>query len=504
MAIINFKPKVPAAAPSPIPPGGGLQKLGIGNPFAGNTGALGSVPRAFGAAAGAAGRVPHPAETPTTSTNASDLINSQYENDYNSQLQALLKARDTQLQGLAGQETQANQGAYDNRNSNDLMAAMSMKALKEQMASQGINGGDSITAQIGNDTARQNGANAINRDLANTLQSIAGQRALINNNAAADELALKQQLQAQRDGRLIDQGNTDKNLALQESQVTGYYQSPEMAKQYAIVNQAKQDFANAKTPEERIAAHKRADDARAEITRLGGNAGLVGADVTADQASGNKGKYGIETMAHQQQIWDQNHTTDREKVADDQWEKTFDFNNKVTMANLTGMIDGKPTDAKQQQELQNLWTVAGQTGVIPDKLADMYGLKHGMKTQAAYQFAKGLAIDWYNSQTSRMNANTNQDSNDLAWIEAANKQDGSGNPAKYDGFTPNQVLEAVKGQLFDQWGEPKTGKLDKKAVYDTVMSYGLPIGQDDQVLLSLGLSKADIAALDKDAFGAGK
>jgi hypothetical protein len=127
-----------------------------------------------------------------------------------------------------------------------------------------------------------------------------------------------------------------------------------------------------------------------------------------------------------------------------------------------------------------------------------------MKTQAAYQFAKGLAIDWYNSQTSRMNAVTNQDQADLSWIEAANKQDGSGNPAKYDGFTPNQVLEAVKGQLFDQWGEPKTGKLDKKAVYDTVMSYGLPIGQDDQVLLSLGLSKADIAALDKDAFGAGK
>jgi hypothetical protein len=301
----------------------------------------------------------------------------------------------------------------------------------------------------------------------------------------------------------------DDQLDIQKGLLNGYYLPSEMQKQYEIVNQAKQDWANAKTPEERIAAHKRADAARAVITQLGGNAGLVGADVTGEQAGANQGKYGIETMAHQQQTWDQTHTENRDKVADKQWKDTFDYNDKVTMANLTGYLpDGTPTNAKQQQDLADLWTVADKTGVIPDKLADMYGIKHGTKTQAAYQFAKELSIDWYNSQTSRINANTNADQGDLAWIKADNEMSQPTDTKTVSPTAAGQILSQSLSKVVGT--DPLTGK----PVYGTITKWdtrkeafrnawntsGVAPGPDTVEMLSKAGYTADEIAKLKEAY----
>lgn len=104
-----------------------------------------------------------------------------------------------------------------------------------------------------------------------------------------------------------------------------------------------------------------------------------------------------------------------------------DLNKTQIYAQLTGyMPDGKRTTAQQQQELQNLWTVADRTGTIPDKLADLYGLEHGTQTQDAYQFAQNLQLnrDQMAQGNSQFWANYNQnDSQFKQTLEDKNKTD---------------------------------------------------------------------------------
>ncbi len=168
---------------------------------------------------------PSPAATsagtqPMNNGNAS-LINQQYDANYASQLQKLQKTRDIQQQGLNQQETGVNQNALQNLNNNDATSAMQLKKLQEVQANNGVNGGDSITATIGNQTAQQQGANSINQDRANQLNNIQQQRSLINNNASADDLALMQQLQGTKSGQLIDDNNTQQQRSLQLAMLMG-------------------------------------------------------------------------------------------------------------------------------------------------------------------------------------------------------------------------------------------------------------------------------------------
>jgi hypothetical protein len=162
--------------------------------------------------------------TETGTTNNNDgLINQQYDNNYKSQLQKLQEARQIQQQGLNQQETGVNQNALQNLNNNDAMAAQQLKQLQEVMANNGVRGGDSITATIGNQTAQQNGANSINQDRANQLRDISEKRSLIDNNASANDLAMMQQLQAVRSGQLIDNNNTQDQRSMQLAQLMGSY-----------------------------------------------------------------------------------------------------------------------------------------------------------------------------------------------------------------------------------------------------------------------------------------
>lgn len=299
------------------------------------------------------------------------------------------------------------------------------------------------------------------------------------------------------------QKNQKDQLAIQQGQLTGYYQSPEMQKQYDAVTQAKQDYANAKTPEERIAAHQRAETARGVLSQMNANAGLVGSNVTLDQAKANQGKYGVQTQDAIQNEWNRTHTENRDKVGDTQWQKTFDLNDKQTIAALTGhMPDGTLTTQEQQRQLDNLWTAAGQTGTIPDKLADMYGIPRGTKTQSAYQFAKGLSVDWYNSQTSRMNANNAQDQTLIDWTKLDASQTGGG-ANQYAGMSPNQLYTAISSNYTVQDPTTKKNRITSDPAQREQMfldavdaSQGMSDAQVNQLLSTLGLSKDEISRFE--------
>lgn len=175
------------------------------------------------------------------------LIDSIYNNNYNSQLQKLREARDTQLQGLNGQETQAHQSAYDQRNAADTTNLQNAQRLREMMAQNGLlSSGDNIQANVDLGTARQAALGGINRDEGNAVQNIAQQRALIMNNAANNDLALMQQLQAARAGQLLSANDTDAARQLQIAQLMGSLNgAPTLAAQQFGEQQQQDNIGNA-------------------------------------------------------------------------------------------------------------------------------------------------------------------------------------------------------------------------------------------------------------------
>lgn len=151
--------------------------------------------------------------TGTGQQTAADLIKSMYDSNYASQSQAIKSSRDLMLAGLAGKEGQINQSTTANLNSNDVMANQRMQQLREAMANAGLSAsGDNVSAQVGLGNSQQQGATDINNNKTNQLSDLLAQRNAINNNASADDLALLQQLQAQRDGLLLNQSNADRTF----------------------------------------------------------------------------------------------------------------------------------------------------------------------------------------------------------------------------------------------------------------------------------------------------
>jgi hypothetical protein len=135
------------------------------------------------------------------------LINQMQEQQQAAQMQALLKERDTRLQGLTGQETQARQGAYDARNQADAANIQAANRLRDAMGEQGLLASGENLSNLGALNAqRQSALGGITRDEANVMQGIAGQRALIGDQAAGDEAALIAALQGQRAQSMIDLG----------------------------------------------------------------------------------------------------------------------------------------------------------------------------------------------------------------------------------------------------------------------------------------------------------
>ncbi len=129
-----------------------------------------------------------------------------------------------------------------------------------------------------------------------------------------------------------------------------------------------------------------------------------------------------------------------------------------------------------------------------DEDVRQYGLSYGLQqlnssNDEAYRQAQ-LALS--------------QDDNSRAWLDYENSLNAPAEAAKYSGMSANQVYDILKTEFTktDSLGKPValTGE-DKDAIYQRVLSVGLPDGQDTQVMSLLGLTSAEISALDKKYLG---
>jgi hypothetical protein len=148
-------------------------------------------------------------------------LKSIYDNMYSSQAQKLKDARDQALSGLAGQEDVIGQNRILALNNNDVTASQQLKALREQNADMGVNGGDAISAQLANQTAQGQNASGIETNSGNQLKQLFAQRDQIKNSANADDLALLQGIQSQQGLAQQSQYNTDRGYGLDLAQLSG-------------------------------------------------------------------------------------------------------------------------------------------------------------------------------------------------------------------------------------------------------------------------------------------
>ncbi|MGF6352492.1 hypothetical protein ABIE27_000388 [Paenibacillus sp. 4624] len=89
----------------------------------------------------------------------------------------------------------------------------------------------------------------------------------------------------------------------------------------------------------------------------------------------------------------------------------------------------------------------------------------------------------------------NQDENSRAWLGLQNAPS-----AEYNGMNANQVLSALQSQYIDPTTEKYAAPKDaatREQIYQQVAGFGLPPGQDDQVMLSMGLTTKEIQEFDK-------
>ncbi|MGN7457897.1 hypothetical protein ACTHPH_24060 [Paenibacillus pasadenensis] len=128
-----------------------------------------------------------------------------------------------------------------------------------------------------------------------------------------------------------------------------------------------------------------------------------------------------------------------------------------------------------------------------DENVRQYGLGYAMQR---------LQMDDDNSYRSAQLA-LSQDDNARQWAALdADLASQQNKQPEYSGMSAGQVLEQVRRQFSDEDGA-MLPNISKKDLYRTIVNYGLPDGQDEQVMLSMGLTKAEIAGFDKE-IGLGK
>lgn len=392
-------------------------------------------------------------------------IKDTYANRLAAELQKIREARDTALQGYNLQEKTAQQGAYDARNQSDVVNMQGQQRMDETMANAGLTtDGQNLTLQAGQNAARLGDLGQINRQETNALTNIAEQRAGLQNNAAGNELALQQQIDSDQAAALLD------------------------LQKYGDTRNFDVDNAN---------YGRYRDDVSQQFAQDQFNYGQYQDDVQNQAQYGGVYK-GQQTMQQQQQniqneaqyngTYGGKQTVDQ---AQQQWQNNF---------NQTGQ-----NQQQAQQQYQNSYQKARDS--IADKRyqaefdedVKRYGQDYAMK-QLQYKDDKAYKDFQMTLQ---------QDQNDLAWYsEDYNQSNPTGGaaykPPGYEGMTASQVTANLSKQLFDSEGDPIAGAPNTPdAIWQMVVGYGLPDGQDDQVMLSLGMKPDQIAAMDKK-YGGGK
>lgn len=389
-----------------------------------------------------------------------DQLNSIYSNMSASQLQQLKNALAVQQQGYNAQETTANQNAYDGRNSNDVMSMQQMQGLREQMAAQGVNGGDSITAQVANDASRQSGANAINRDQANALQDLAQKRALANSQEASSELSLQQQIDSDKAGAMLNLLQYGDSRAFDVDQAKYGRFSDDLARQF---QQSQFEYGKGQD------------------------------QIQNDAQYGGTYKGGQTFAAQQQQI--QNDAQYAGTYGGQQTRAAMESDRAYTADNNQRYTDNQYRDKTYNRGVLESDRNYGR-GVFESDRNYGRGVLESDRNygRGVYESDRNYT---YGAGQDAFHNGISQSGDDLQWLRYEQDQANAGGAPKYDGMPVNQVIDALQKRFTDPNTMKQVAGLTPQKIWETVSAYGLPDGQDDQAMISLGMSKEDIAAQDK-------
>ncbi|WP_433748203.1 hypothetical protein [Paenibacillus amylolyticus] len=302
-----------------------------------------------------------------------------------------------------------------------------------------------------------------------------------------------------------------------EGELTGNYM-PEGAQNAinSILQLKQQAEAKGITAQERAKLSAQADGYRAQLLSMGIDPSQYASGVNYNTARTNNA--GIRTLGGQ----------------------TMDLNNKqanlgaaATYMDATGRVVTPQSDwsgfARQAANPNAALTMAGQNQAYnqgmqnrqQDFVEGQQGIDNAFRAeQFAYAKARDAVADSQWSQQFNQNATQfglnyalsqlqqqddsayrnamlgiSQDENSRAWLGL-----GSTQPAEYSGMNANQVLSALQSQYIDPTTEkyaPPKDAATREQIYQQVAGYGLPQGQDDQVMLSMGLTTKEIQEFDK-------
>lgn len=319
-----------------------------------------------------------------------------------------------------------------------------------------------------------------------------------------------------------DYNQQDFQNPITEAQVTGNY-LPAEAKQAIqnLIGLKSQAETKGITKDARTQLSTEADAIRAQLKALGIDPSFYGADKTAAQASANNP--GIRTLQGQQlDLQGKQANLDAATAVSNMTGKVITpqtdwqglvrqaanpntplsldgqnqaYNQGITTAQLTGYLNGKQTTAEQQRQLTNLWTVAEQTGTIPNELADLYGISRGTQTQAAKQFAAQMANESRGLDISQQNANTSQDSQAFNQAQAiADAQAAAAQtmtPQDYAKTYVNPIAQYKKGVV-----------TNKNDVISSIVASGYDDDKVDSLFRQYGITESDIKSY-RSTYGLG-
>lgn len=168
------------------------------------------------------------------------------------------------------------------------------------------------------------------------------------------------------------------------------------------------------------------------------------------------------------------------------------FNQGVTMAELTGYLpNGQQTSREQQTQLENLWNVAKQTGRIPDTLADIYGLQRGSSTLDAQEFALSQARE------SRIASGGSGGG-------GGSRSSGSGSGSSQEGPSPVKATASEMNSMYDnllsQYGtlnqstnkySAPTSQQGKQNIILRILDFNLPDDQTENLLRRFNMTVAE-------------
>lgn len=380
-----------------------------------------------------------------------------FSNRQASELQKLRDALATAQQGYNSQETLAKQSAYDNRNQADTINMQNAQGMRETMANAGLNkDGQNLSLQSAQNAQRLGDLGQINRQETNAIQDIGQKRSLLNNNEAQNELGLLQQINSDQAAAQFDLSKYGDTRAFDTEKYNyGRYR----------------DDVNQQFAEDQFDYGKTQDQIQNDA-QYGGTYGSHPTFAAQQQQIQNNAQYGG--------------TYNGQKTADQQqqdWQNRFNYGSAIGQFN-----NGQQTVQSQQLAYNKVRDAIGdkQWQATFDKDVKQFGMNYAMdKLQNTNQKA------YQDAQTA-----LSQDQNDLDWIKQDAAGQGDSSSPQYSGMSAGQVLSSLKGQVFDDNGALKQGTTPD-SIYRSVVGYGLPDGQDDQVMMALGLSKTDIDGLDK-------